>query len=132
MRPRGYRTQVQRFSIRHQGGELEILRADLRLWAKEREQGVSTLYGAIDTIVGDGLAGLDDRFKDIAEPLLAISILSDCESSNGSGDVVARLCALLLEMAGAKVQADDSTLAGLVRALGGGWIRDRIDEQTKH
>jgi len=111
--------RVQRFSIRRHGKELAALRAELKLWATEQQKAVGELYDAIDIIVSscDKLNGLDDRFLDIAEPLLAISLFSDIEYSNGQGEITGILCALLRDMAGAKIEADDSTLAGIVGVL---------------
>ncbi len=111
---------VERFTIRRQGKELEKLRADLRLWATEREKEVTELYDGIDDVLAatDKLKGLDDRFLDIIEPLLTVAVFSDCEFSNGRGAIAERLCELLRAMAVTKgVVAEDSALRDLVTVL---------------
>jgi putative DNA primase/helicase len=116
---------VKRFSIRRQGKELEALRAELKLWATEREKNVADLYDAIDQILegaqGEELRALDDRFLDICEPLLSISLYADIEHSNGGEQVTARLRDLLLAMAGAKSQEAENgelaTILGVLKAV---------------
>ena len=112
--------KAERFSIRRQGKELETLRRELELWSGEHEKEIAEFYDNIDEIIvpaEETLASLDDRFLDIAEPLISIALFSDCELSNGHGKVTERLCELLRDMAGTKGEADDSTLSGLVTVL---------------
>jgi hypothetical protein len=109
---------VERFNVRKQGKALEELRARLKLWAGERQKDVTDIYDVIDELVAVESKGLDDRLLDIIEPLLSIALFSDCEYSNGRGQITTELCGLFKEMAQAKGEiADDSTLAGLVRTL---------------
>jgi hypothetical protein len=115
---------VKRFSIRRQGKELEALRAELKLWATEREKKVAEIYDAIDQILegaqGEELRALDDRFLDICEPLLSISLYADIEHSNGGEQVTARLRDLLLTLAGTKSQeTENGELATILGVLKG-------------
>ena len=100
--------KAERFSIRRQGKELETLRRELELWSGEHEKEIAEFSDNIDEIIvpaEETLASLDDRFLDIAEPLISIALFSDCELSNGHGKVTERLCELLRDMAGTKGEA---------------------------
>ena len=90
--------KVERFSLRKQGRELEALRDEIALWAEARGKVIEALYDAMDEI--EQLAGLDDRFKDISEPLAVIASYADAEAIDGQLRILPELTALLSVMAG--------------------------------
>lgn len=90
--------KVKRFSLRRQADELDSLREALRLWAEERKRDIETIYDNIEEIEELGI--LDDRFKDIAEPLVAIASYADAEATNSQRRIMPEMVPLLLDMGG--------------------------------
>lgn len=89
--------RVERFNLRRQGKELEGLRRELELWREERRGAIEALYDGLAEI--PELTSLDDRFKDISEPLVAIASYADAEAENGGRKILPDLVSLLLHMA---------------------------------
>lgn len=96
--------RVERFNLRKQGKALEHLREELDLWAEARRQAIANLYDGIEDI--QQLAALDDRFKDISEPLVVIASYADTEAANGQRRVLQDLISLLLAMSGKRNETE--------------------------
>ena len=105
--------RVERFNLRRQGKELEALRSALTVWAEARSQDIQGVYDGLSEV--PDLKGLDDRFQDIAEPLVAIALIADAELSNGTQRIWPDLSDILRDMAGQRPDADRSdALTGLI------------------
>lgn len=74
---------VNRFNLRKCESVLAVLRDDLHLWALRNAEKVAVEYETINSSAA--LEGLDDRAKDIWEPLLAIGSVLDKEKPEGGG-----------------------------------------------
>jgi len=96
--------RVERFNLRKQGKALKHLREELDLWAEARRQAIANLYDGIEDI--QQLAALDDRFKDISEPLVVIASYADTEAANGQRRVLQDLISLLLAMSGKRNETE--------------------------
>ncbi|MBI4490234.1 MAG: DUF3631 domain-containing protein [Deltaproteobacteria bacterium] len=59
--------RVERFNLRKQGEALKRLREEMSLWAEVRKPDIEAVYDGIEEI--EALVSLDDRLKDISEPL---------------------------------------------------------------
>jgi hypothetical protein len=104
---------VERFNLRRQGKDLEALRSALAIWAEARSKDIQLVYDAFSEV--SELKGLDDRFQDISEPLVAIALIADAELSNGAQRIWSELSDILQDMAGQRSDADRSeALTGLV------------------
>ncbi len=90
--------------MRKQDKALEHLREELGLWAEARREDIASLYDGIDEI--PRLASLDDRFKDISEPLVAIASYADTEAANGQRRILPDIISLLLGMAGKRGESE--------------------------
>ena len=99
---------VERFNLRRQGTSLAGLRGRLELWAKARRSDVQAVYDGVDDMAG--LENLDDRFRDICEPLAAIALLADAELLNGSRRVWPKLLEAFKTMAGKRNDADNNAI----------------------
>jgi hypothetical protein len=102
--------KVERFNLRKQGKEFEGLRRELGLWAEERKKAIEVLYDGIEEI--PEMASLDDRFKDVSEPLVAIASYADAEAINGQGKILPDLMSLLLDMAGKRGESEKREAIG--------------------
>ncbi len=98
--------RVERFNLRRQGKDLEDLRSALTAWAEARSQDIQSVYDALGDV--EAIKGLDDRFQDISEPLIAIALVADTELSNGAQRVWPDLSEILQDMAGHRSDADRS------------------------
>ncbi len=96
--------QVKRFNLRKQSKTLEHLREELELWAEARRQTIEDLYDGIEEI--PQLNTVDDRFKDISEPLIAVASYADTEAANGQRRIMSDLISVLLDMAGKRSESE--------------------------
>jgi len=96
--------RVERFNLRRQSKAIEHLRGELGLWAEARKQTIEQLYDGIEEV--SQLNTLDDRFKDISEPLIAIGSYSDTEATNGQRRIMSDLISVLLDMAGRRSESE--------------------------
>ena len=87
--------QVNRFNLKKCESSLTVLRDDLHLWALRNATKVAVEYETINS--NASLEGLDDRAKDIWEPLLAIGAVVDKEKTEGD-EVLPVLTALAQNM----------------------------------
>jgi hypothetical protein len=108
---------VERFNLRKQRKDLAKLRQGMSAWADARRNDVEALYDQLDATVDD-LKATDDRFQDIAEPLLAIALLADAEIANGAERIKPQVIDALLALAGRRTEAEkDSAIAAMVEIL---------------
>lgn len=115
MVPKTKQERVERFNLRKQGKELEGLRRELDIWREERTEAIEALYDGIGEI--PELASLDDRFKDISEPLVAIATYTDAEAANGQERILPELVSLLLDMAGKRGESEKREAIGAFALL---------------
>jgi hypothetical protein len=101
---------VERFNLRKQKKDLETLRKQMGAWAEARRGDVEAIYDDLDKF--DELNATDDRFKDIAEPLVAIALLADSESANGCRRVWPDLKDVLLILGGRRDEVERNTAIG--------------------
>jgi hypothetical protein len=72
-------------------------------------------YDALQDI--EALSKLDDRFLDIAEPIVAIAGIADAEQLNGSRRIWPELQQILLIMGGQRAEVEQNTAIGAVVEL---------------
>ena len=75
-------TRPPRFRADRMASALENIREDLTLWMERHGESVTKAYQALPDS-SPVLEGFDDRFQDIAEPLLVLATLADEERPNG-------------------------------------------------
>lgn len=100
--------KIERFNFRKLQGEIEQLKKELQLWAEARREVITQTYDALDEI--PGLESVDDRFKDISEPIFAVVSFACSENLNGGqqimNEVKEDLISLLLHMAGKRAEGE--------------------------
>ncbi len=90
--------RMPRMNERRLQTEFERVRANLELWAQAHGDEVEEAYTGLDDEVLP-LKGLEDRFQDIAEPLVVIATMADSERPEGP-QVLSRLLTGLRAAAG--------------------------------
>lgn len=117
---------VSRFNLRKQEHEIEVLREDLYLWALRNAADVGKLYEGSDAFTE--IEAIDDRQKDILEPLLSIAFLIDVESGEESLRTYTQLVDLSLDMAGGRVEREqlDCAVSAVMRIL-----KDLLDGKSE-
>ncbi len=88
--------KVLRFDLRKQEKEIELLREDLYLWALKNIADIIEMYGHSDEF--KGIESIDDRQRDILEPLLSIASIIDVESNDEDLKIYSQLVTLALDM----------------------------------
>ncbi|MGA2466329.1 MAG: hypothetical protein ABSH06_18505 [Thermodesulfobacteriota bacterium] len=89
-----------RFILQHAEDELQRIREDCYLWSLRRFEDVKKIYD-----ISDGfkeIDGIDDRQRDIFEPLLSIASIMDEEAGTEGDSTYTSLCELAKEMAGVR------------------------------
>lgn len=99
--------KIERLNLRKQGEELEILRDNLYLVGLEYDQVVIEFYSRMEEL--EVPEEVDDRGKDILEPLFALAGIIDAEK--GNLDVTGNLKSYALELAGVRSADDHADLA---------------------
>lgn len=102
--------KVERFNLRKQAGELAAFREELTLWAEAKRKDIEALYDSLEEV--PEFDRLDDRFKDISEPLISIASYADAEAANGEGRILPDLVRLLLDMAGKRGESEKREAIG--------------------
>jgi Domain of unknown function (DUF3854) len=106
--------KLDRFRRRKLAKEFGDTVCQLKIWAAARADVIEKIYESITDEPAD-LRGCDDRFLDIAEPLLAIAVQADAESPSGISD---RLVALLKSIGeGRDDSQDDPAIQAAVEVL---------------
>jgi len=71
-------TRSPRLRVKKHAGRFNYLRTSLEAWVTKNEQSIEQYYEQLPDEV-PSLAKFDDRFQDIAEPLLVLAYLADAE-----------------------------------------------------
>jgi len=108
---------VKRLSLRRQAGGLADLRDDLYRAGLAYAEEIVRFFDKVDEL--DIPDGLDDRARDIFEPLFALAALVDADREDRSLTMTSALRAFALEQAGIRASDERQGTTGLVaRALG--------------
>lgn len=83
---------VKRFNLRTLDTKIERIREDCFIWALRYATDVSEFYDSMPEM--EGTKGLDDRMKDILEPLLSIASIVDALANDKGTETVRSLIAL--------------------------------------
>jgi hypothetical protein len=103
--------KIPRFNLRREGQKLGELQAAIELWAEENGEIIEKIYD--DLPDQPELAGCDDRFLDIIDPLLSVVKFADAESANGGERIIDELMPLLKDLGGQRgeSQSDEAIVA---------------------
>ncbi|MBI3988826.1 MAG: DUF3631 domain-containing protein [candidate division NC10 bacterium] len=104
---------VERFSPGRLEGEAQALRDRCYTWALTHAAELAEVYEADDF---PGLEDLDDRARDLWEPLLSIALLADAEAGEGGG-FAETLSSLARDLSGVRDEGD-TVIPTLISALG--------------
>jgi len=92
-------TRLPRLNSRRFADIAATLREGFASWAEHHTAAIESVYLALPDELTD-LTGFDDRFQDIAEPLVVLATLADAEQSNGATPILPRLLTGLRAAAG--------------------------------
>ena len=106
---------VKRFNPRVLDSPVERIREDCFLWALKYAGDVSDFYNEISDTLFPGIQCLDDRFRDVLEPLLSIGSVLDTLRDDGTVRTVNTLTNLARDMA--KGREDQEELTGSISAV---------------
>lgn len=95
---------VKRFNLRAVNSAIEKLKEDCFLWALRYVGDVVEVYGQDEEFPGDEL--LDDRLKDILEPLLSLASVVDAQAGDNTMPTVHSLLAVAKDMVGGREAAE--------------------------
>jgi CHC2 zinc finger len=103
--------KVIRFNMRREGQRLGEIAASMALWAGENGEMIEKIYD--DLPDQPELAGCDDRFLDIIDPILSVVKFADAESANGGNRIIDELMPLLKDLGGQRgeSQSDEAVVA---------------------
>ncbi|HJY84458.1 MAG TPA: DUF3631 domain-containing protein [Candidatus Binatia bacterium] len=111
------REQTERFSPSRLEEEAQALRDRCYLWALTHAADLSAVYDQADQMF-PALASLDDRARDLWEPLVSIMALADVERGDGQRALANELTGLASDLCQVRDgAADDSTVVQVVKAL---------------
>lgn len=111
------REKAERFSPRKLEKEAQGLRDRCYLWALSHAGDLAAVYDQADQMF-PSLASLDDRARDLWEPLVSIVALADVERADGQKALTDELIALALDLCQVRDgAAEDSTVVQIVKAL---------------
>lgn len=96
---------VNRFNVRALESHIQKIRDDLFIFALRYGQDIQTVYDGITE--SPGTEALDDRLKDILEPLLAIASVVDAQADDDSIHTVKALIDLSKDMAGLRESQEE-------------------------
>jgi len=96
--------KLDRFNYRKQRQEIEELKKGISIWAKQMRKEIEETYDNLDHI--PELSPLDDRAKDIWEPLICIATIADVESQDQHKGIFSCLVSLALDMGKVRTEAD--------------------------
>jgi Protein of unknown function (DUF3631) len=105
-----------RLKMRKEKSRLESMRSAAKVWAAENGKAIQQIYDSMTE--DERLGSCDDRFIDIAEPLVAILKFADAESANGGTRILDEVMLVLLELGGQRDESqNDEAIAALCIAL---------------
>jgi hypothetical protein len=111
------REPVERFSPFRLEGETQALRDQCYLWALTHATDLAAVYDQADHMF-PALASLDDRARDLWEPLVSIAALADVERGDNKKTLTEELIALAKDLSQVRDgTAEDSTVVQVVSAL---------------
>lgn len=111
------REQTERFSPSRLEEEAQTLRDRCYLWALSHVADLAAVYDQADQTFLS-LASLDDRARDLWEPLVSIVALADVERGDGQRILTQELAALAHDLCQVREgAAEDSTVVQIVKAL---------------
>jgi hypothetical protein len=96
MRRKSKKEIVKRFNLKSLKTQIEKIREDCFLWALRYARDISEVYDSVDQF--PGTESLDDRLKDILEPLLSIASIVDAQAEDEKTQTVKKLIDLSMEM----------------------------------
>jgi putative DNA primase/helicase len=110
--------KILRFDLRKQEKEVELLREDLYLWALRNVADVIEVYGRSDEF--KRIEPIDDRQRDILEPLLSIASIIDAESDDEGQKTYRQLVDLALDMSTNRHEREqlDATIPTMITIMG--------------
>jgi hypothetical protein len=114
-----------RFILQHAEDELQRIREDCYLWSLRRFEDVKKIYD-----ISDGFKEIDvidDRQRDIFEPLLSIAFIMDEEAGIEGDSIYNSLCELAKEMAGVREARESNH--DVVAAIS--ILKDFLEEEDK-
>jgi hypothetical protein len=104
--------KVERFNFQKIEKEIAAIRDDLYVWSLSNAGEVGKVYGQAEKF--RDLESIDDRQRDILEPLLSIAGVIDLEIGDETLPIVKALTSLALSMAGERAEIEQSD--GLIPA----------------
>jgi len=106
--------KIKRFNLRKQEPEIEILKEDLFIWALRNSGDIVEIYEEAEKF--QGIEGIDDRQKDILEPLLSIAHIIDAEEGDENLKTFNKLVDLSLDMSKGRLEREktDSAIPALI------------------
>ena len=111
------REKTERFSPSRLEEESQALRDRCYIWALTHAADLAAVYDSADKFF-PALDSLDDRARDLWEPLTSITAVADIERSDGQRTLTNELTALALDLSQIRDDAaDDSTTVQVVKAL---------------
>jgi hypothetical protein len=111
------REKTERFSPSRLEKEAQALRDGCYLWALTNATELGAVYDQADTTFS-GLSALDDRARDLWEPLVSIVALADVERGDGQRTLTDELTALAFALCQVRDgTAEDSTVVQIINAL---------------
>ena len=126
--------KIIRFNLRREGQRLGEIAASMAFWAEENGEMIEKIYD--DLPDEPELAGCDDRFLDIIDPLLSIVKFADAEAANGRGRIIDELMPLLKDLGGQRgeTQSDEAVVAllGLLETILDGSVKVFITSVDLH
>jgi len=109
---------LERFRRHKLAKELGDIVFQLKIWAAARSATIQGIYDGIGQ-EPDELKDCDDRFLDIAEPLLVIASLADAEYQNGGNRVLDDLVVLLRDLGTERDESQsDAAIAVAIEIVG--------------
>jgi hypothetical protein len=110
------REKTERFSSSRLDQEAQALRDRCYLWALTHAADLAAIYEGADQVAG--LDPLDDRARDLWEPLVSITALADVERGDDQRTLTDELTKLALDLSQVREgAAEDSTVVQVVQAL---------------
>lgn len=111
------REKTERFSPSRLETEAQALRDRCYLWALTHAADLAAVYDQADKMFS-ALTPLDDRARDLWEPLVSIIALADVERGDGQKTLTQELTALALDLSQVRDgAAEDSSTVQIVKAL---------------
>jgi hypothetical protein len=110
--------RTERLNMRKEKPRFDVLTTTMTQWAEQNGDAIEKIYDSLKE--QPELEGCDDRFLDIAEPLLSIVRFADAEAANGHR-IIDKIVPVLKQMSGLRAEAQNDeaivALCGLLAAI---------------